>query len=340
MAGRKFGLDPGTMNLRICQQGRGLIINEKNLVAARKKTIIAAGDEAYEMFERTPASIQVSRPVSGGVIADTANLGRAIDLLLKKGGVTPAFLRRFQFYMAVPTDVSEVEKRAYYSLITQSSFSTRNVYLVEKPIACAIGENLSFSGEDPIMIVDMGAGSTEVSILMKGGMTVSKLLKEGGLTINETIIQSVRREYSLVIGEKTAETLKFELGDAIPGYRAGMKAYGRSLASGLPASAEIPVNLVFEAMKTYFIHVVQVIHNMIGKVPPQQAQAIMNRGIYFTGGTSMIPKLDELFASILHIKVEFSKSPADSAIRGVAKIMQNPSDYKDVLFTMRDSSFE
>ena len=340
MAGRKFGVDPGTMNLRICQLGRGLIVNEKNLVAVQKKNVINAGDQAYEMFERTPAAIKVSRPVSSGVIADTAYLGREVEILLKKNAIAPAFLRSFHFYIAVPSDISEVEKRAYYNLILQSVFNTRHVFLVDKPIACAIGENLSFSGDDPVMIVDMGAGSTEVSILMKGGLTVSCLLKEGGLTINETIISSVRRQFGLEIGEKTAEKLKFELGDAIPDSRSSVQAFGRSLVTGLPGSAQIPVNLVFEAMKTYFIHVVQTIHNMIGKVPPQQAQAIMNRGIFFTGGTSMIPKLGELFESILHVKVNFSASPSDSAIRGVAKIMQNPSAYRKILYTVRDSSFE
>ena len=203
------------MNLRICQLGRGLVVNEKNLVAVRKKTVIAAGDQAYEMYERTPPSIKVSRPVSAGVIADTSYLGKGMEMLMKKNAVSPAFLRRFHFYIAVPSDVSEVEKRAYYNLILQSAFNTRHVFLVEKPIACAIGENLSFSGEDPVMIVDMGAGSTEVSILMKGGLTVSRLVKEGGLTINETIISSVRRQFGIEIGEKTAEKLKFDLGGGV-----------------------------------------------------------------------------------------------------------------------------
>jgi len=340
LAGRKFGLDPGTMNLRICQNGHGLIVNEKNLIAVQKKNIIAVGNEAYDMFERTPASIKIAKPVRDGVIADIDLLSKATEMILRKNSSVSSFMRNNHFYIAVPTDVTEVEKRAYFNLIMQSSFNTRHVYLVEKPIAVAIGENLAISGEDPIMTVDMGAGSTEISIMMMNGIVVSRLLKEGGFTINENICRAVKEEYSLLIGEKTAEYLKFELGNAIPDSKRTVVAYGRDLITGMPSHAEIPVSLVFEAMKTYFIHVVKTVHNMIGKVPPAQAAFIMQHGIFFTGGASMTPKLPELFESILQLPVKFSESPADSAIRGIAKMMQNPSAYRNMNFSIKEASFE
>ncbi len=340
MASRKFGLDPGTMNLRICQLGRGLIVNEKNLIAVQKKNVIAAGDAAYEMYERTPKNIKISRPVMSGVIADVDLLGKGMEMLLRKNSNVSGFFRNNHFYIAVPTDITEVEKRACFNLIMHSAFNTHNVFLVERPIAVAIGENLPFTGQDPVMTVDMGAGSTEITIMMMNGIAVSTLLKEGGLTINETILRAVKNENNLLIGEKTAEYLKFELGNAIPDSKRSVRIYGRDLITGLPASADVSVTVVFEAMKTYFIHVVQTIHNMIGKVPPSQADAITRGGIYFTGGTSMIPKLPELFESILHIPVTFSKSPSDSAIRGIARIMQKPAAYRELLFSMRDATYD
>lgn len=340
MAGRKFGIDPGTMNLRICQIGRGLIVNEKNLVAIRKKTVIAAGDEAYEMYERTPASIKIERPVQGGIIADTDTLSKCAEMLLKKGNASSGFMRGNHFFIVVPSDITEVEKRAYFNLILESSFSTHHLYLVEKPVATAIGENLPLSGRDPVMIVDMGAGSTEISILMQNGIAVSTLLHEGGLTINETIRQAVKTEDQLLIGEKTSEFLKFELGSAVPDSRSGVTVYGRHIVTGLPSQAEVPVSIVFEAMKMYFVHVVQTIHNMIGKVPPQQAEYILQNGVFFTGGTSLIPKLPELFASILGLPVKFSQSPTDSAVKGLGKIIQDPAAYRDILISMHDAALD
>lgn len=338
---RRFGIDAGSMNIKICQSGRGLLANEKNMIAIQKKKEVAAiGNAAYDMYERTSDSIVVSHPVRGGVIADISNLQKVLEALLRKNGCTPGFVRNNHFYLSVPTDISEVEKRAYFSLISHSAYSTHNIFLVEKPIAAAIGEKLPVMEDSAVMLVDMGAGATEITVMTKGGIVVSRLLPQGGFTVNDLIVRLVHDRCRLVIGLKTAEYLKLELGSAIPDSKRTLKVYGRDLISGLPSSGEIPVDIVFDSLKPYLIDVFKAILNMISTIPPELAIRIVDGGIYFTGGSSMIPGLKQLAESVLHVRTVFSASPSESAARGLAMIMQQPASYKNIIFSMRDSSFE
>jgi rod shape-determining protein MreB len=338
----RYGLDLGTMNFRLVQTGRGVILNEKNMIAVRrKKEIAAAGNAAYEMFERTPPYLHVTFPVQGGVIADSTKTARTAENLLKKAGVSSGFLSSSnKFYIAAPSDISEVEKRAYFNVISRSSYSTNNIFLVEKPIAAAVGEDIPVRQKTCNMIVDMGAGSTEITVISMGGIVVTHLIPEGGNTINEEIIRNVSRRCRLQIGFKTAEYLKLELGTAIPRGGRELKVYGRDRATGLPGSADIPEGLVFESMKTYLVHVVREIRRIMHEIPPELAADINGYGIHFTGGTSTIAGLDVLISSLLNVRGIFSENPLESAARGLARICDSPNDYVSMMFSLKDSRYE
>ncbi len=341
MPSRRFGIDAGSMNIKICQSGRGILANEKDMIAIqKKKETIAIGNAAYDMYERTSGAIVVSGPVRGGVIADISNLQKIVEALLRKNGCTPGFIHNNHFYLSVPTDVSEVEKRSYFSLISHSAYSTRNIFLVEKPIASAIGEKLPVMEDTAVMLVDMGAGSTEITVMSAGGIVVSRLLKQGGNTVNDLIVRLVKERCHLLIGQKTAEYLKLELGSAIPDSKRTLKVYGIDLISGLPSESEIPVDIVFDSLKPYLIDLFKAILTMISTIPPELALKIVDSGINFTGGSCMIPGLKQLAESVLHVKAVFSAAPLESAARGLACIMQQPADYRSVIFSLRDSTFE
>ncbi len=341
MAGRKIGIDPGSMNLKLFLGNRNVVITEKDMIAlGRKKTVTAAGNAAYEMFERTSNRVSISSPVCQGVITDAGQLTKVTEAVLKKNGISSGLISNFHFYIAVPGDVSEVEKRAYYNFIAHSAYSTRNIFMVEKAVAAAAGDGLPLSESAPFMLVDMGAGSTEISVLKGGGLVLSRMLREGGNTINDNIRRTVDEQHGLLIGWKTSEFMKFELGSAAPAGSASMTAYGRDRVSGLPRGEKISVELIFKAMREYFIHVMREVHAMLAAIPSEMVAPILDRGIYFTGGVCDIPGLRDLFASILGVQVHFSKTPSESAVRGLGKIMADPSAYSRVIFTLKDSAFE
>ena len=341
MAGKKYGLDLGTMNMQIYQSGQGLVINEKTMIAIqRKKDMVAFGNEAYDMFERAPESIHISGPIKDGVIADIKNMSQLTQSLLRKCGCTPGFIRNNSFYLAVPNDITEVEKRAYYDLIAHSAFNTSHIYIVEKPIAAAIGEHLPIRRNMGMMLVDMGAGTTEISVISMGGITVSRLIRSGGNTINQMIIRLIRERCHLIVGFKTAEYVKLELASAIPKNNREIQVHGRDLITGLPGSAGIPQRLVFDAMKGYLLEVIDTIREMIQKIPPEMMRDILANGIYFTGGTTLIPALDKIMSSALQVKIMFSQKPAESTIRGLGNIMDNPAEYKNMVFSLKSATLQ
>ena len=207
-------------------------------------------------------------------------------------------------------------------------------------MAAALGENVDVKSKKGMMIVDMGAGTTEITVITMGGIVVSKLLKVGGNTINASICQLGKERHHLVIGDKTAEYLKLELGHAIPGQGRSKTVFGRDVITGLPSKAEVSDHLVFDSMKNYLFQVVRTIRNIMETIPPELSGDIIENGIYFTGGTTLIPELDRLFNASLRVKVVFAPKPLESTVRGLGVIMDHASDYKDLTFSLRDAAFE
>lgn len=328
-----YGIDLGTSNFKIFCKSNGKIMKEKNTIAViNKNEIYAYGDAAYAMYEKAPDGINVVFPVVEGVIADYNFLQRMIfDFLESK---MKAKSKNAEFIVAVPTDITDVEKRAFYELFYKSKSRPKNVLLCEKPIADAVGLGIDVNEPTGVMIVDMGADTTEISVISLGGLVLSDLLHFGGNRIDESIISYIRKEYNLVIGQKTAKALKETIGSGLPGREESMTVVGRDVVSGLPIEMEIPAEVVYEAMKINLANICNSIKMILEKTPPELARDIIHSGIYITGGGSLLHDIDKLFEQITNIKVNTTEVPEESAARGLVKIVSD-SKFKRLPFSMK-----
>lgn len=328
-----YGIDLGTCNFKVFSKASGKILKEKNALAVvNKNEIYAYGDEAYAMHEKVPESIQVLFPVVCGVIAEFNFLQTMISDYLEirmKGKVRGA-----EFVVAVPTDITEVEKRAFFEVFFKSQMKPKSVLLCEKPIADAVGLGLDVNQPTGIMIVDMGGDTTEISVISLGGLVLSELLHFGGNRLDEAIISYIRKEYNLVIGQKTAKVLKETIGSGLPGREENMTIVGRDVVKGLPVEMEISAQVVYEAMKSNLESICMSIRMILERTPPELAKDIIHSGIYITGGGSLIHNLDKLFERITNIHVNTCEYPEESSVRGLVKIVSEPK-YKRLTFSMK-----
>lgn len=328
-----YGIDLGTCNMKVFCKATGKVLNEKNTIAiVNKKELYAYGDTAYAMYEKAPESINVTFPIVSGVIADFNNVQTMIFEFLEaqaKGKIHGA-----EYIVAVPTDITEVEKKAFFDLFYKSRVKPKNVLLCEKPIADAVGLGLDVNEPTGIMVVDIGADTTEISVMSLGGLVLSDLLHFGGNRIDESIINYIKRTYNLVIGQKTAIALKENLSSGLPGREESMVIVGRDLVSGLPIELEISAETIYEATKDNLNSICNSIKMILEKTPPELAKDIIHSGIYITGGGSQIQHLDELFTKITNIKVNTCEDPEESVVRGLIKIVSD-AKYKRLTFSMK-----
>lgn len=329
-----YGIDLGTCNMKVYCKATNKILNEKNTVAlVNKNQIYAYGDAAYAMYEKAPEFINVTFPVSSGVIADFNILQNVLQEFLEKNA--KGKLRGAEFIVAVPTDITDVEKRAFFEMFFKSKLKPKTVLLCEKPIADAVGLGLDVSEPTGIMVVDLGADTTEISVISLGGLVLSELLHFGGNRIDESIITFVKRKYNLVIGQKTAQSLKERLGSGVPGNTDTMVIVGRDVVSGLPIEMEISGEVVYEAIKDTLNSICNAIKMILEKTPPELAKDIIHSGIYITGGGSQIHDLDILFKDITGIKINTCEEPEECVVRGLVKIVSD-SKLKHLAFSMKN----
>lgn len=335
MANNVFGIDLGTNNIKIYNRADDNIIVEKNMIAIENKnTLFAYGDSAYEMYEKAPSNIHISYPLSNGVIADIKNMETLIKYFvndLSKGNTKPA-----DFYVAVPTDVTEVEKRAFYDLIKDSNVKAKKIMVVEKAVADGLGLDIDVKNSQGVLVVNVGYDTTEISILSLGGIVLSKLIKVGGLKFDDAIRNAVRREYSLLIGGKTAENIKINLRELEKEGR-GAVVYGRDIVTGLPVEREIPTNLVDESMKEHFNSIIDNIKVILERTPPELAADIYRHGIYLTGGASQVNHLAQLVSNGTGLKVNVAEDPITSVAVGLSKIIKD-DNYKSVAYAIEGMS--
>ena len=334
MSTNVYGIDLGTCNLKIFCKATGKVINEKNTIAiVNKHQLYAFGNDAYAMYEKAPDNIKVSFPVVNGVIADYNNMQVMIGEVLEKH--VKSHLKGAEFIVAVPTDITEVEKKAFFDLFYKSRFKPRNVLLCEKPIADAVGLQLDVNSPTGFMIVNIGADTTEISVISLGGLVLSDLLHFGGRRIDESIISHMKRNFGLVIGEKTAMYLKETLSCALPENGEQTEIIvGRDVVSGLPIEMEVTSTVVYEAVKDHLNTICNSIKMILEKTPPELARDIIHSGIYITGGSSKIRRLDELFTQITNIRVNTCEFPEESAVRGLNKIVSDEK-YRKLAFSMK-----
>ena len=325
MTNNVYGIDLGTCNMKIYCKASNKIMNEKNTIAlVNKNEMYAYGDDAYAMYEKAPETIQVTFPVVGGVIADFNNLQVMLQTYLEAHA--KGKLRGAEFIVAVPTDITDVEKRAFFDMFYKSKL---------KPIADAVGLGLNVNEPTGIMVVDIGADTTEISVISLGGLVLSDLLHSGGNKIDESIITYVKRKYNLVIGQKTAQSMKETLGSGIPGNTQTMVVVGRDVVSGLPIEMEMSGAVVYEAIKDNLNTICNSIKMILEKTPPELARDIIHSGIYITGGSSQIHDLDQLFRDITGIEINTCEEPEECVVRGLLKIVSD-AKFKHLAFSMKN----
>lgn len=334
MTNNVYGIDLGTCNMKIYCKSTNKILNEKNTIAlVNKDEIYAYGDAAYAMYEKAPETINVTFPVTSGVIADFNNLQSMLQLFLETH--VKGKLKGAEFIVAVPTSITDVEKKAFFDMFYKSkALKPKSVLLCEKPIADAVGLGLDVNEPTGIMIVDIGADTTEISVISLGGLVLSDLLHFGGNKIDESIITHVKRNYNLVIGQKTAQSLKERLGSGVPGNTETMVVVGRDVVSGLPIEMEMSGEVVYEAIKDNLNSICNSIKMILEKTPPELAKDIIHSGIYITGGGSQIHDLDKLFEQITGININTCEEPEECVVRGLVKIVSD-NKYKHLAFSMK-----
>lgn len=335
MSSNIFGIDLGTSNIKIYNRADDTILVEKNMIAIENKsTLFAYGDSAFEMYEKAPANIHISYPLSNGVIADIKNMELLVKYFindLTRGNVRPA-----DYYIAVPFDITEVEKRAFYDLIKESGVKARKILVVEKAVADGLGMDIDVKNSQGVLTVNVGYDTTEISILSLGGIVLSKLIKIGGLKFDDAIRSAVRKEFSLIIGGKTAENVKISLKELEKEGR-GAVVYGRDIVTGLPVERELPTSMIGECLMELFYTIIDSIKVILERTPPELAADIYRHGIYLTGGASQVSHLAELIHKGTGLKVNLSENPVTSVALGLAKIIKE-DNYKSVAYAIEGMS--
>ena len=332
---KDIGVDLGTANIIITIKGKGIVLNEPSVVAIDKNngTILATGAEAKEMLGRTPNDIAAIRPLKDGVIADFT----ATQLMLKS--MLQRVCQRYnagrpRVVVGVPSGITEVEERAVEESVMQAG--AREVYIIEDPRAAAIGANLEVAEPNGNIIVDIGGGTTEVAVVSLGGIVTSNSLRVAGDELNEDIVNYVKREMNLAIGETTAEQVKINIGCAKPLLtEESMEIRGRHLATGLPETAIITSTQVQEAMNDSIEKIVDIIKQTLEKTPPELASDIMERGIVLTGGGALIRNFDSLLAEKTEMPVYVADHPLECVAKGAEKTLEDLEKLRTVLSSSR-----
>lgn len=335
---RDMGIDLGTANTLVYVRGRGIIINEPSVVAVNKKTgqILAVGEEAKRMVGKTPAHIVAVRPLMAGVVSDFEITEQMLRYFIHR-----AFGKRFfpwpqpRLVIGIPCGVTEVEKRAVQEAAKNAGAG--EVYLIEEPMAAAIGIRLPVQEPGGNMIVDIGGGTTEVAVISLGGIVNSKSLRIAGNRLDKDIIRFAEEEFKIKLGERTAEEIKIKIGSALPlEEELQYPMRGRDIITGLPKEIIVTDEDIRKAMRRSIQAIVNEVKSAIEETPPELLADIMAKGIYLVGGGSQIRKLDELIERETKIKVIVPEDPMTAVVRGCGIVLENLSKLKDVLVSMEE----
>ncbi len=332
---KDIGIDLGTANMLVTLKGKGIVLKEPSVVAINKNSgnIVATGVEAKEMLGRTPEQIKAVRPLKDGVIADfTATqlmLRNILEKVCKKYNVG-----RPRVVVGVPSGITEVEERAVKESVLQAG--AREVYLIEEPMAAAIGANLDVSEPSGSIVVDIGGGTTEVAVVSLGGVVVSNSIRVAGDELDNDIVSYVKKELNLSIGETTAEEVKKEIGCALPLMTEMSKEIrGRDLTTGLPKNVNVTSTMMQEAMGESINEIVDIIKTTLEKTPPELASDIMEKGIVLAGGGALIQNLDKLLSKRTGMPVYIATDPLDCVVKGTGKTLEDLDRLKNVLINSR-----
>ena len=331
-----MGIDLGTANTLVHIKGKGIVLREPSVVAIKSDTgdVLAVGDEAKRMIGRTPGSIVAIRPMKDGVIADFDVTQAMLKYFIRKAMNTKSFVRP-RVVVGVPSGVTEVEKRAVIDAAQQAG--AREAYLIEEPMAAAIGAGLPVEEATGSMVVDIGGGTTEIAVISLGGIVTSCSIRIGGDEMDSSIIQYIKREYNLLIGERTAEEIKINIGTAIvnPNQDKTMDIRGRDLVSGLPKTVRIKSSEVCEALSEPVHKIVEAVKGTLEKTPPELAADVMDHGIMMTGGGSLLNSLDKLLSHETGMPVLVSEDALSCVGEGTGRSLENIELLKRVVMTTK-----
>lgn len=318
---RNLAIDLGTASVLVYVRGKGVVLNEPSVVAMDTFTnqVLAVGSDAKKMLGRTPGNVMAKRPMRDGVIADFQATEKMIRYFMHKA-VGRSFITP-DLIICVPSQISQVQRRAVLQASKQAG--ANKTYLIEEPLAAAIGAGVDIADPRGSMVIDIGGGTTDVAVIALGGLVVSESIKTAGDELDDAIAEYIRKHYQMMIGERTAEELKIRIGRALPEEdEEFMEVKGRNLINGLPVKETVSSNEMAEAMKKPLKEIIDTVHRVLEKTPPELAADLYDRGAILTGGGSMITGLSEAIRERIGIDVTLTENPITSVVRGTGKALQ------------------
>jgi len=328
-----LAIDLGTANTLVYVKGKGIVLSEPSVVAVRKNArdrnrVLAVGREAKMMLGRTPGNIVAIRPMKDGVIADFEITEAMLRHFIRKVHNRRSLIRP-RIIVCVPSGITPVEKRAVRE--SAESAGAREVYLIEEPMAAAIGAGLPITEPICNMVVDIGGGTTEVAVISLAGIVYSKSMRMGGDKMDEAILQYIKRTYNLLIGERTSEIIKTTIGNAHPGEKETMDVKGRDLVTGIPKIININSDEVRQAIQEQIDTIVATVKTALEQTPPELAADIVDRGIYLTGGGALLKNLDILLHQETGLPIKITEDPLTTVVLGSGKALDNLDILKEVM---------
>jgi rod shape-determining protein MreB and related proteins len=324
----KIGIDLGTANVLVYVKGKGIVIQEPSVVAVGDDNhIVAVGEEAREMIGRTPGTITAVRPMKDGVIADYVITEAMLRYFIKKAGRS---LTKPEVMISVPSGVTSVEKRAVRDAALKAG--AREAYLIEEPLAAAIGANVPISGPSGNMIIDIGGGTSEIAVICLGGIVVSASVRVGGNRFDEAIASYVRKKYNLMIGERTAEEVKIQIGTALPLERdLNMEVRGRDLIAGLPRTIPFTSSEAMEAMEGPLQQVLTAVRQVLEETPPELASDIIDKGMVMSGGGALLRNIDKLLTQVTGVPCHVAENSLNCVALGTGLALEHFDFFKKSL---------
>lgn len=322
--GKDLGIDLGTANTLVHMKGKGIVCREPSVVAmdVEKKAPLAVGDKAKEMIGRTPSNIVAIRPLKDGVISDFNVTQKMLKYFISRALGTESPFSRPRVVICVPSGVTPVEERAVKEAALAAG--AKDTIIMEEPMAAAIGAGLPVSEPTGNMIVDIGGGTTEVAVISLGGIVTSRSIRVAGDEMDDAIVAHIKRRYNLMVGYRTAEDIKMEIGSAYQA-ESGMKytVRGRDLLTGLPKTVEVTAEEIQEALQEPVMAIVEAVKSCLEKTPPELAADIMDRGIVMAGGGSLLRNLDKLIADETGMPVHLAEDPLSCVALGTGKVLED-----------------
>jgi len=327
----KIGIDLGTANVIVYVKGRGIVITEPSVVAVSDDNrIVAVGEEARQMIGRTPGNISAIRPMKDGVIADYVITEAMLRFFINKARKGTMGFSRPEVMISVPAGVTSVEKRAVRDAALKAG--AKEAYLIEEPLAAAIGANVPISGPSGNMIIDIGGGTSEIAVISLGGIVVSNSLRVGGNRFDEAITSYIRRKYNLMIGERTAEEVKIQIGTALPLERElTMEVRGRDLIAGLPRTIQLNSSEVMEAIEIPLQHLVAAVRSVLEQTPPELSSDIIDKGMVMSGGGSLLRNVDKLLTQVTGVPCHVAENALNCVALGTGLALEHFDFFKKSL---------